>query len=275
MIVNALVHRDLSSAARGTPVQIQMFPDRLVVRNPGGLFGPVTVNSLGISGTSTARNASLMRILEESPSPTGEGPICENRGSGIGAMISALRRAGMEPPKFEDEIASFTVTFPNASLLDDETISWLEKIKIKGLTDTQRMGLAILRHGNYLDNISYRQATGLDSRIATRELGELAEHGLIEQIGTRRWATYKLTEGGAQRRNRRADIISLLRQKGELSRTEIAKALAISDGATRQWLSKLRGEEQIEIVGPPKSPSAKYRVKKQVTKKQKHPKPTC
>ena len=45
-VVNALVHRDLSSGARGTQVQIEMYPDRLVIRNPGGLFGPVTVDNL-------------------------------------------------------------------------------------------------------------------------------------------------------------------------------------------------------------------------------------
>ncbi|MBC7692211.1 MAG: putative DNA binding domain-containing protein [Methylotenera sp.] len=262
VIVNALVHRDLSSAARGTPVQIHMFPDRLTVRNPGGLFGPVTIESLGVSGTSAARNATLMRLLEEAPAPGGAAPICENRGSGIGAMISALTRAGMEPPAFDDKIASFTVTFPNASLLNDETLSWLEQIRIKNLTDTQRMGLALLHHGNALDNSKYRQITGLDSRVATRELGELVKYKLIEQIGTRRWATYRLTSGSSQRRDRRSEIILTLKRRGELSRSDIARELNFTDMVTRHWLSKLRKEGQIELLGPARSPSARYRIKK-------------
>lgn len=52
-IVNALVHRDLSTAAEGTQVQVELYPDRLVVRNPGGLHGPVTVDQLFDEGISS------------------------------------------------------------------------------------------------------------------------------------------------------------------------------------------------------------------------------
>jgi len=260
-IVNALVHRDLSSYARGTPVQIQMFPDRLVIVNPGGLFGPVTLDSLGVSGVSAARNATLMRLLEDTPGPDGAPPVCENRGSGIGAMISALRKAGLEPPHFDDRLATFGVTFPNASLLDEETVRWLERIGADALSETQRIGLALARHRHVLDNTLYRQTTGLDSRVATRELGDLVDKGLLDQVGTRRWATYRLsTAPGAKRRDRRAEIISLLRRRGDLSRSEIAGALELSDASARQWLATLRDEGHVAMIGPARSPNARYRL---------------
>lgn len=68
-IVNALVHRDLSPTSRGAQVQIEMYPNRLVVRNPGGLFGPVSVDILGEEGISAAQNATLLQILEDGPRP--------------------------------------------------------------------------------------------------------------------------------------------------------------------------------------------------------------
>ena len=68
-VVNALVHRDLSGSARGTQVQVEMYPDRLVIKNPGGLFGPVTVDSLGEEAISSARNATLIKLLEDVPLP--------------------------------------------------------------------------------------------------------------------------------------------------------------------------------------------------------------
>lgn len=270
-LVNALGHRDLSPMARGTPVQIQMFPDRLVITNPGGLYGPVTVERLGEEGISSTRNQVLMKILED-VTVAGEGRgICENRGSGIGAMLAALRQAGMSPPQFEDRIATFQVTFPNHTLLDEETLRWLERAGGGGLTDSQRMGLALMRRGENLTNNLYRQLTGLDSRIVTRELGELVSRGLVGQAGTRRWATYRLAPGVGeeavrppttrQRRDRRPEILALLRERGELPRAEIATALGLSNAAARKWLAILREESAVELTTEsPRSPGARYRL---------------
>jgi ATP-dependent DNA helicase RecG len=111
-LVNALVHRNLSTSSRGTAVQVQLFADRLVIFNPGGLFGPVSGDTLGRSGVTTARNATLMQLLENAVMPgTGEA-IVEHRGTGIPVMIQVLRSEDMASPRFEDEISTFSVIFP-------------------------------------------------------------------------------------------------------------------------------------------------------------------
>jgi ATP-dependent DNA helicase RecG len=270
-LVNALAHRDLSGFARGTSVQIQMFPDRLAIINPGGLFGPVTVERLGEEGISSARNQVLMKLLEDTTEPGAAHVVCENRGSGIGAMLAALRQAGMTPPLFEDRVATFQVTFPNHSLLDEETLLWLNRVARAGLTDSQRMVLAMMHRGDTMTNGLYRQVTGLDSRVVTRELGELVNQGLVEQLGSRRWATYRLApdrvekparlQSGKQRRDRRQEILVILRERGELSRAEIARALRLSDAGARKWLAVLRTEGMVEVTtSDPRSPKARYRL---------------
>ncbi len=42
--------------------------------------------------------------------------VCENRGSGVGAMVQALNAAGLRDPEFEDKIATFRATFFNAPI---------------------------------------------------------------------------------------------------------------------------------------------------------------
>ncbi|MFI5911505.1 ATP-binding protein [Dactylosporangium sp. NPDC051541] len=255
-VTNALVHRDLSAASRGAQVQVEMFPDRLVVRNPGGLFGPVTLENLGEEGATSSRNAALLRILEDVPIPGEERTVCENRGSGIRAMLISLRRAGMTAPKFEDRISSFVVTFPNHSLLGDEVVRWIGSLGEAGLTDSQCMALGVMHDGTVIDNASYRKLTGLDSRKVTSELQDLVAREVVDQVGTGRWARYRLqqrssveADSSRPRRmtpaNRREEILEVLGTT-TASRAELAAATGLSDQTVRRWLTILRREGLVE-----------------------------
>ena len=271
-IVNALVHRDLSGSSRGTQIQVEMYPDRLVIKNPGGLFGPVTVERLGEEGISSARNATLIKLLEDVPLPGETRTVCENRGSGIRSMLDALLTAGMSPPRFEDRISSFTVTFPNHTLLSEETLRWITGLGEHGLTDSQCVALAILREEEVLDNRAYRTATGVDSRVATTELQSLVARELVTQTGTRRWAQYRLSpriaalaSGASLRADRRPVLLAALADN-TLSRAELAARTGLNEQTVRRWLSMMRAEGTVELVGSgPRSKSARYRRARQST----------
>jgi ATP-dependent DNA helicase RecG len=163
VVINALAHRDLSSWARGTPVQVQMFSDHLTIHNPGGLYGPVTVDSLGREGICATRNNLLLKLLED-VTPRGEKrTVCENRGSGVGAMLASLRGAGLPPAQFEDRIATFRVTFLNA--------------------------LSRTRYDRREVIISLLQEHGELSRA------QLAEHLRLTDIAVRKWLAILREEG--------------------------------------------------------------------------------
>ncbi len=277
-LVNALVHRDLSSLARGTPVQIQLFPDRLTIINPGGLHGPVTLETLGDAGVSSSRNATLMRILEDTPGSRQGRMVCENRGSGIGAMLAALRESGMSPPEFDDRIATFSVTFPNHTLFDQDTLVWLAGIGAGDFTDNQRVGLALLRNGQTLSNEVYRKFNHIDSRLATRELRELVNRGLIRPVSSGRWTTYQLLSSVAEQGTLDIEdpaapkpaemghptaqaIVALLADGGELSKSAIASALEQSPSTILYWLKKLRSAGVVEPTAENiRSPYNAYRI---------------
>lgn len=264
-IANALVHRDLSPGALGTQVQIEMYQDRLVVRSPGGLFGPVDIERLGEIGVSSARNALLLKLLEDVPARSG-GTVVENRGSGIPAMVRAFREAGMSRPEFRDEIAFFEAVFPNTALLDDVTTTWLTELGVSGLTDSQLLALARMRRGETLKNVSYRSELGVDSRRATAELRDLVDRGLVEVDGARGGASYRLPSAGPESAAAPEEVVTA-EEADEVwaalteprTRREVELLTGLPGHSVIYRLRKLREQGLVEQTGAPRSPTSRWR----------------
>ncbi len=102
VLLNALVHRDYSIHTEGMPIQLQIFPDRLVVTNPGGLYGRIRLSQLGEKQADT-RNPVIATALETMK-------ITENRYSGIPTIRREMRESGLPMPQFENKRDSFCVT---------------------------------------------------------------------------------------------------------------------------------------------------------------------
>jgi ATP-dependent DNA helicase RecG len=271
-LVNALVHRDYSEFARGTQVQVELYPDRLLIRNPGGLYGPVDVRSLGVTTVTSSRNKVLLKILEDTPFGDGH-MVCENRGTGITRMLMALTEAGMEPPSFIDEIASFSAEFPNHTLLDEEALRWLSSLADTPLTRSQMTALVMMRNGVVLNNSSYRASTGVhDSRAASRDLRDLVDRRLIEQIGTRGAAVYRLVQAAHAEEDNlfdragfdnelppTTDLTEIERQvlafvrRGEASRADVEKATGLAHHQVIRALQSLRDKGFVRMHGKPRS----------------------
>lgn len=182
-LANAIAHRDYSSYVRGSYIQVRMFADRLEIQSPGGLFGNVTLKNL--EEEQSTRNARLMRMMEDMH-------VVENRGSGIKAMLHALRNANLEPPLFDDRRSSFLVSFRNHTLLSPEAIAWLNQFSGVPLNDRQRLALVYLRQRDQITNADYRRLNHVDALRAGQELRELAQTGLVDQHSSGRWIRYTL-----------------------------------------------------------------------------------
>ena len=185
-LVNAIAHRDYSRYARGSQVQVRLFGDRLEISSPGALYGNVTVERLEES--QSARNVQLVRMLQDVG-------LVENRGSGIDAMVEAMRIAGLEPPQFIDDRNSFTVVFRSHTLvLDDDGVAWLSAVADQlPLNDRQKLALLYLRRNPRLTNSQYRRLhPGLDSRDALHELQGMVQCGAAVMRGVRGGAWYGL-----------------------------------------------------------------------------------
>lgn len=104
-VLNALVHRDYSIYTENVPIRIEMYSDRMEIISSGGLYGRITIDSLGKVRPDT-RNAALANMLEILH-------ITENRYSGIPTICREFKQAGLPAPIFEVRRGEFTVIFKN------------------------------------------------------------------------------------------------------------------------------------------------------------------
>lgn len=104
-ILNALVHRDYSIHTENVPIRIEMYRDRMEIISCGGLYGKITIDSLGKVRPET-RNAALANMLELLD-------VTENRYSGIPTIRAEFRDAGLPAPIFSVRHGEFKVVFKN------------------------------------------------------------------------------------------------------------------------------------------------------------------
>lgn len=112
ILLNSLIHRDYSIHTQFAPIALQMYEDRLVLENPGGLYGRLTLDNLGKVSTDT-RNPFVARIIETLG-------LTENRFSGIPTIRKAMAASGLPEPVFESVRGGFRVTLFNRHWSDGQ-----------------------------------------------------------------------------------------------------------------------------------------------------------
>ena len=99
-IINAIAHRDYASTGS---VQVEVFSDRFVVRNPGALNPAITKEELFEDHTSYPNNSLIADQLYQTKH-------IEKFGTGFTDMVNDCRKAGLKDPEVDDSRNSFTVT---------------------------------------------------------------------------------------------------------------------------------------------------------------------
>jgi ATP-dependent DNA helicase RecG len=255
-VANALMHRDYSPVTRGTQVQIELHPDRLVVRSPGGLYGGVVVDELGEEGISSSRNSVLASLLADTYLPSSNDLVAENRSSGIPAMLDVARRRGLPRPSFRSSISSFVVSMARSELLNPDVRRWIADLHARLPTPAHEIALAMLREG-YLTNEMLRQ-WGVDRIAAGQVLRELVDQGLAVKEGGRRYARYVLDPTAAGRAIA-PDVGGALKDRGEATAGELAEATGLSRSAVLNHLRTLTEAGTVVAVGAARSPKRLYR----------------
>lgn len=120
ILSNALVHRSLNPKADTEEVRVRIYPDRILVENPGGLYG-ITIQRLQEYGERSRVNDRLYDVCTHVTTPDAGYRVIEGEGSGIYMAQEAVRRAGLKPIQFIDKVIQFIVIISREPLAGART----------------------------------------------------------------------------------------------------------------------------------------------------------
>jgi ATP-dependent DNA helicase RecG len=186
-ITNAVAHRDYSLT--GTSIEVWMFDDRLEVRSPGELPGPVTLERLlRRERTHFSRNPLLVRVLTDLG-------YMRDLGEGIPRMFEIMERSYLHPPELSQDGFMFQVMLRNTPIYDVQTQRWLQQFADYPLNQRQRRILAYARqHGNAFTSRNYQTVSDVDRDLAYREIQEMIGMGIVKRSSGRYSRTYYVVE---------------------------------------------------------------------------------
>jgi ATP-dependent DNA helicase RecG len=236
-VANALAHR--SYEAGGTAVRVELRPAMVVVRSPGGLPEPVTVEN--IRETTAARNLTVIRILRKLG-------LAEDAGRGVDVMQDTMAAEMLNPPRFRDNGHEVIVELPVRSAVAPAERAWIHELERRGeLQGGDRIALVHAARGETLTNKRVRELTGADTHGARDVLHRLRDQGFVEQHGKRGGATYHLSgtlrppAGLRLSPTELADVVLQLAEAGPISNSDVrtatgldrSEALSLLDGLVK------------------------------------------
>lgn len=176
-VVNALMHRDY--ADNSGDIVIEVFKNKLVVSNPGGLVKGLRPEDFG--KTSRTRNPLIADVLLRTE-------YVEKLGTGIQRIKAALAGARLPPPSFEFN-SSFFVTFYDRSF---PPTGRLADGLADGLADTQEKIIKLVAQNKTISKSQMARVIGISTTAIDKNIARLKEKGILERIGSGKRGYWKL-----------------------------------------------------------------------------------
>ncbi|MDR1188050.1 MAG: helix-turn-helix domain-containing protein [Bifidobacteriaceae bacterium] len=190
LLGNAVMHRDYHPLARGSQIRVELYPDRLEVISPGGVYGDVPPEALLHEPVSSSRNATLAKLLEDVAYPGTRRTVCENRGTGLLAVADLARRAGLGEPSVASRITEFRVTVRALGGPVDDSAparrgSGSPDGRSRALSGGKQALVSALSDGP-MTSVELAVATGLAVGTVRRYLNELEAVGVVRATAAKK-----------------------------------------------------------------------------------------
>lgn len=272
-IANALMHRDYSAYTQGEQIRIELFADRLVIENPGGIYGGRNREDLW-KGSSLSRNGTLARLLPLVRMPGSETTVSENLGTGLQTMLHGMREMGLDAPIIRSTLQQFSITLPRYGLMTESVREWIHQIGADGLPIDHQRILALRDSNEPLSVSNIRQRLAIDGEDVRDILESLVAEGwlsypqrrnepypegprLLEIPGISTHARPG-TEAGA---NTEARIRACFEAHDELNTQSLATMTNLHQNTVRRHIRQLTESGWLIGLGSPTSPRRTYRKK--------------
>jgi ATP-dependent DNA helicase RecG len=179
LIANALVHRDLAAWAEGQAIEVRLSESKLIIANPGGLYG-ITADRLGQEHVTSARNATLVGICQDVRTVPGGERVIEALATGLPMVANELAEAGLPPARYFDTGIRFTVMLSRPAPRQSETTaSAVPPVRMPQPGSNLAAVLEAVRAQPGLTVADIAASTTLPMPQARRAVTELRTRGLI------------------------------------------------------------------------------------------------
>jgi ATP-dependent DNA helicase RecG len=163
-LVNAMVHRDYESPGLG--VLVRIFPDHLIITNPGYLPEGWKDKDLGRKHESRPTNPDIARVfyLRE---------LMDQLGHGAQRIVTECTSMGAKSPVWKSDQNSVALT-----LFSAPSVTTAPALSLR-----QENFLHSLLPGEKFKAADYSESAGVSERQARRDLAELEDLDIIERSG--------------------------------------------------------------------------------------------
>ena len=179
-IANAVAHRSYEHDR--VNILIELRPSRVLIRSPGGLPEPVTVQTM--RSAQSARNPSIIDVLRRLR-------LAEDAGRGVDVMEDSMAEALLNPPHFSEDGESVLVELSLVGPITPRERAWVADLEFEGdLRAIDRLLLIHAARGERLTNSAARTILNTDAMGARSALKRLRDSGFLVQEGSRGGASY-------------------------------------------------------------------------------------
>ena len=170
--VNAVAHRDYS--IEGRSIEVLVFNDRLVIRNPGRLLSTVKLSELRQgAGVHDSRNTYIARVLRELG-------YMQEMGEGIRRISSLMNGHELAPPEIDSVDHSFQMAFSQRNIFTPVEQRWLDAFAEFNLSREEKVIVLLGRGGKLISTNQIWEALDLvDTEEYRRVIAQLQTKGLL------------------------------------------------------------------------------------------------